>query len=274
MKGIEIVTKYGLIAEKAKWDVEDFEYNSICETFSENDKNLIIAMDQVGDGEMSGMGMLLILHKLALQDADKYMPIFYEVFMFTSYVLIYEEFRHGLFLKELVAAVRGEPPFKNTVTSEKMAQEYINMESPWGNPYEAVVSFLLGEVTNTVVYREASKAAESEWLKEKFMNISRDEARHKAAWRDLAKKVCEYSEESKREFIEAFRTKHMIHQSEVNIGYGESVNKTHHLFSFAIMREVHEDKIKLLNHIAGDTDIDTNQILIDHINHIKGLCHA
>lgn len=269
MKGIETVVKYGLLAEKSKWDVEGFDYSSQAALLSTHDKELIIDMDKVGDGELSGMGMMLILHKLVLTNPEKYTPIFYETLMFSSYVLIYEEFRHGLFLKELFNTVSGLDSFKDNVAPSVMAEEYINMPSPWNDPYEALVSFLLGEVTNTVIYREAAKVSESEWLKQKFMNISKDESRHKAAWRDLCKKVCSYSEESRLSFIEAFKRKHMVHQAEVHSGYGEGVTHTNRLFSFAVMREIHDDKMNLLEFIVGDSGIDSKQLLGEHILHLK-----
>lgn len=270
MIGLDIITKYALISDKVRWDVNDYDFKDLVSTLSEKDKELILTLDKIGDGELTGVGMLKCLFELMSADPQKLYSVFYEVIMYAVNVIIYEEYRHGLVLKSLVHEIKGNDNFINTIDGEFVASQYINLENIWKTPYETLISFLFGEVTNTLIYREASRMSESEELKKLLSNISSDEYRHKCAWRDISHKICQDTDNCVH-FIEAFKNSHMIHQAEIGSKYTEGVQESINIFNLIIMKEIHEEKLKLIEYITGYVPDNSRALLLEHINHAKGI---
>jgi rubrerythrin len=249
IKSINTLMKYALKSD-LRWDVFDYKFQELVNTLSDNDKNIIKDLFYIGDGELSGTAM--IFEFMTLAKASKEEALFAESLLYGSNVIVYDEFRHGMILKELNSNLDNKSYFDNVEGKE--LQHYIFADtSPWKTPYEILVSFFLGEIINSELYFDVAKHIENHTLKDIVINIAKDEVRHKKAWFELSKNLCNTSEEAKEKYFEAVKQAHFIHQAEVGDNYEKGAFSVQKYYQKETVNKINQQKYSMLKEILGDT---------------------
>ena len=271
--GLDIVTKYGLMTDQ-RWDVNKYEFNEVIKEMSNKDKELLSALDYIGDGELSGTAMFVqmiqyIENEIKDKKKKKDLEDLSEIIMYGMMVITYDEFRHGLVLKELRAARDGES-FINTVKPSE-SFKYINGIEIWDDPYEILVSLFLGEIVNEALYNSLAKSVDSEKFKEIIKNIEKDERRHKMAWFELTEKLLKKKKHRKR-YVKALKKTHFYHQAETGYTFFDGIKDTRELLNHGLMDKVHETRYKMLKKLLGeDMPLTLEEMKSEYAKHMKDL---
>lgn len=267
--GLDILVKYGLMND-VRWDVQGYNYKKMMKTFSDSDKELLNALDYIGDGELSGTTMfaqLLSLIEAEYKKKGKYGNLvdFTEATMYGMMVITYDEFRHGMVLKELKACRDGEK-FHEVISSTK-AHEYIAGKQIWKNPYEILVSLFLGEIINEAMYKSLRNIIDNKDFKKIISFIEKDERRHKMAWFELTRKLIEKPKHRKK-YIKALKRVHIFHQAEVGYTFTEGMTETNKVMTKDLMDKIHEDRYKMLVKLLGnDMPMTKEEMKAEHGKH-------
>lgn len=270
-RGLELVVAYGLLGEK-KWGVNGFKVNEFTSRFTDIDRVVVRELAHIADGELSGAAMMFCLYEACKGNQNGFAD-FYEPLLYSANTIVYEEFRHGLIVKEMLAAIDGAPSFISDSSGSELAEKYLKIESIWNNPFEVLVSFLMGEITNIILYREASRRATSKELKEILNNISKDEYRHKTAWRDMCKKIVAQSKDGVPRFLDAFERCHYKHQAEIGRYYLDGFMATKHYFTKEVAIEIFREKMEILREVVGPENVSfsASDLIDTQLKYLEGL---
>lgn len=253
-----------------KWDVNNYNYSKIVAELSEKDLEVIKALDNIGDGELSAIG-IIVQHQDLVRD---YQPRelakdFYESVMYGFCMINYEEMRHGFILKELASQViRGES-FVDNVDGSLIHELMFETNKLYKNPYESLMSYLLGEITNVELYASVESKVENEDLKNIVKQIRKDEQVHKGAWLKIIKGMVEANEMHRENFIDATKAIHFVHQAEVSDYFKNGAQSVEKFFTPSVSKFILDEKYKLLSDIFGESPIDKRQMLKEHLEYFN-----
>lgn len=252
MKGINTMLKYALMNDQ-RWDVQNYDFKKLVSELSENDKNILLDLDYIGDGELSGLAMNTFAISTFLKNKNKkYMADWAQVLLYTQGVIVYDEVRHGVILKELYSLVKNKKSWKSNILNKDMIKYFIGNEV-WNNEYELLVSLFLGEITNVGLYKSIVKKIEHPELKQIFKNIAKDENRHKTAWFALTQDLLSRGKKHKKKYIKAFLNVHALHQAEVNETFTYGIRKTQKYLTNDITSKIDKDRYMYMKKLLGDS---------------------
>lgn len=251
MRGITTLIKYGLMADK-KWDVKGYDYKAMVDELDESDKAIIKDLFYIGEGEFGGSSMLIEFVQEILKYPKEERDAFNEVIVFGTQILVYEEFRHGVVLKQLNALVDGWDYVKE-VDSKELAKYLISENKIWNNPYEVLVSFFTGEIVNAALYQVVAQKIKHPAFKDIVNNIKKDEMRHKMAWFEITRNLLDENHIHKTRYIEALTKMHTIHQAEI-IGenYSKGAVVVQKYFNHEAIEKIYTEKYDLLKKLLGE----------------------
>lgn len=251
MKGLKTLIKYSVMADK-KWDSHSFNYKAVVEALDEHDKAIVKDLFYIGEGEFGGSSMLMNFVKRVIEMPHDEWHVFNEMVVFGTQILVYEEFRHGVALKQLNALLDGWD-YVEEVDSRELVKYLMSGIEIWNNPYEALVSFFTGEIVNAILYQVVEDQVHNKDFKTVVANIKKDEIRHKMAWFEISKNLINEGEEHKQKYIEALKKMHTIHQAEV-IGenYAKGAMIVQKYFTHKSIEKIYTEKFELLTKILGE----------------------
>lgn len=245
MVGLEIFKKYALLSDK-KWSV-DYNFKELISNLDDSDKIIIKDIGEMGDGELMGVSMTRDMFKF-LEKNDN-ISSFYEILSYLINIITYEEFRHGMILKEMLSNL------DNISFIESSVPEMVSSKCSWNNEYELLTSLLLGEVINEIAYREIAGRVKNEEVKNILLNIAKDETRHKHAWFELTKKLINSDKIHKDRMIEAINKVHPVHQSSISETFSDVLINTSKYFSFETIEKIHKNRFSLINSLFDEKDL-------------------
>lgn len=273
LQGIDVLIKYSLMSD-VRWDVANYQYRDIINELSQSDKDLLTALDYIGDGELSGATMFIQLITFVEKAKDKKGDVgnlrdFTEIILYGLTAITYDEFRHGVVLKEL-RAQRDNENFIDTVDSKK-THTYLAGKEIWKNPYEILVSLFLGEIINETLYKAVGDSIDNKDFKKIIKNIEKDERRHKMAWFELTHKLIQKPKHRKK-YIKALKNVHALHQAETGYTFTEGMTDTRTLLTPDLMNKIHEARFKMLNKLLGDDmPLIKEEMIKEHHRHTAEL---
>jgi rubrerythrin len=262
MNGINIMLKYATMND-CRWDVKKYDYTDLVSSLSDSDKAIIKDLDCIGDGELNGLAMGAYAMKKVFEAQSskkkkKLMNDWAEILMYTQGVIVYDEFRHGVVLKELYSLVVNGTSWKATATPENLMKYFLGKDI-WDNEYELLVSLFMGEITNTALYNAVGTYIENVDFKNIVKCIEKDESRHRAAWFELTKKLISTNKKHKKKYIEAFKKVHAMHQAEVGETFVEGIRHTQKYLTSAVTSKIETERYELMKKLLGE-DMPFTQI--------------
>ena len=246
-----------------KWDVGNYKYRDLIDSLNEKDLEIAKALDNIGDGELSAIGIIVQHLKLVENYGREDAKDFYESVMYGFCMIVYEEMRHGFILKELASLARNEEPFIDKVDSSLLFELMFETNELYKNPYESLMSYLLGEITNVELYASIEKVIENENFKAVVRNIKKDEQAHKGAWLNIIKRMVNSDERHRAKFIEATKAIHFIHQAEVSNYFSAGAQSVQRFFTPSVGTFIMEEKHKILQDIFGESPVDRTTLLVE-----------
>ncbi len=252
-----------------KWDVKNYKYNELIEELSESDLNIIKALDNIGNGELSAIGIIIQHQNLVANYDRKYAKDFYESVMYGFCMINYEEMRHGFILKELASQVNSGSSFVDNVDSGLLFELMFETNELYKNPYESLMSYLIGEITNVELYASVESQIENEKLREIIRQIKKDEQTHKGAWLSIIKRMIKENSVHREKFIEATKAIHFVHQAEVSNYFKEGAMSVQMFFTPSVSKYILEEKHKILVDIFGESPLEKAQLLKEHLDYFN-----
>lgn len=252
-----------------KWDVGNYNYAQLVSELSENDKKIVKALDNIGDGELSAIGIIIQHQDLVNNYPRELAKDFYESVMYGFCMITYEEMRHGFMLKELASQLNTGQSFIENVNGNLMHELIFETNELYKNPYESLMSFLLGEITNVELYASVESQVEHEGLKNIVKNIKKDEQTHKGAWLSIVKRMVQSNEIHREKFIAATKAIHFIHQAEVSDYFKNGALSVQKFFTTSVSKFILEEKHKILSDIFGESPLDKKQMLMEHLEYFN-----
>ncbi len=253
-----------------KWDVNNYNYMNVVSNLSDNDTQIIKALDNIGDGELSAIG-IIVQHQELVRNYQprEHAKDFYESVIYGFSMINYEEMRHGFILKELASLVHTGKSFIDQVDGDLLHELMFETNELYKNPYESLMSYLLGEITNVELYASIEKRVENETLKSIVRNIKKDEQTHKGAWLKIIKRMVDSSEIHRENFINAVKAIHFIHQAEVSNYFKNGALSVEKYFTPSVSKFILEEKYKIITDIFGVSPIEKKQMLIEHLEYFN-----
>lgn len=228
-----------LLSEK-RWPVTDWSaFDDIAANLSPADREIVGRFDAIAEGELRGLGMQYELARLLQQATPEDRIILAEAWAYMP-IIVYEEFRHGIILAKLMQREH-----------DSLASCSFDNQEPWQNPYELLVSLLVGEIVNVELYRAAAHAVEGCEIKSVLTNITSDEARHKAAWMRIVEGVCRH-ERGRKMVAAALKSHGHVHQAEIGDRYAAGAAATLSLIDNGTMVSIVSAKHKYFSKVLGD----------------------
>ncbi len=253
-----------------KWDVKNYNYSAIVKNLSGNDIDVIKALDNIGDGELSAIGIIIQHQDLVRNYKPRELAKdFYESVMYGFCMINYEEMRHGFILKELASLANTNKSFIDQVDGDLLHELMFETNELYKNPYESLMSYLLGEITNVELYASIERHVENEDLRNIVKSIKKDEQTHKGAWLKIIKRIVDSNEIHRENFIKATKAIHFIHQAEVSDYFKNGALSVEKYFTPSVSKFIVEEKYKLLSDIFGESPIDKKQMLIEHLEYFN-----
>lgn len=252
-----------------KWDVGNYDYVKLVNELSENDQEIVKALDNIGNGELSAIGIIIQHQDLVNNYPRELAKDFYESVMYGFCMITYEEMRHGFMLKELASQLNTGQSFIENVDGNLMYELMFETNELYKNPYESLMSYLLGEITNVELYASVESQVEHEGLKNIVRNIKKDEQKHKGAWLSIIKRMVQSNEIHREKFIEATKAIHFIHQAEVSDYFKSGALSVQKFFTASVSKYILEEKHNILGDIFGKSPIDKKQMLMEHLEYFN-----
>ena len=269
--GINLMLKYALMCD-TRWDVKNYNFNDLISKLSNNDKSIINDLNFIGDGELNGLAMGTFATKMFLKAQDneiqkKLMSDWANILMYTQFGIVYDEFRHGVIIKELYYLINNNISWKENIQNTESIKYFIG-EDIWENEYELLVSLFLGEITNEALYGSISNFIENDELKSIIKNIEKDEARHKSAWFELTKELLESNPEHKKRYITAFKKVHAIHQAEVGENFTKGIRYTQKYLVNEVTSKIEKSRFNYMSKLLGsDMPLTQQEMTRAHMMH-------
>ncbi len=241
-----------------RWQLESWAvFDKVAHDLNDEDRALVASFEAISEGELRGLGMQYEMARLLREAAAEDRSLFGEAWAYMP-IIVYEEYRHGVILAKLAGKEH-----------EDLATCGFANEQLWTNPYELVVSLLVGEVVNVELYRMAARAAQHPELQRVLRNITSDEARHKVAWMTLVANICQ-TERGRKGIAAAVRTHGAVHQAEIGPRYRDGAKATAGLLgaasSFKIVKEKHAYFEKVL---GEDMPSSLNEMLAAQVRSVR-----
>lgn len=263
MIGAVNITRLLKLGDK-KWDVSNYKYGDIVEKLSANDIEIAKSLDNIGDGELSAIGIIIQHQNLVNNFKPRELAKdFYESVIYGFSMINYEEMRHGFILKELASNAKGKKSFMDNVDSSLLHELMFETNELYKNPYESLMSYLIGEITNVELYASIANLVENEELREIINNIKKDEQKHKGAWLKIIKRMVKHSDVHKNNFITALKNIHFIHQAEISNYYVNGAKSVEKYFTPGVSKYILEEKYKILTDIFGESPIDRKTMFME-----------
>jgi len=252
-----------------KWDVNNYEYVDLIQNLSANDREIVKALDNIGEGELSAIGLIrqheARVHEFESRDLAK---DFYESVMYGFCMINYEEMRHGFILKEMAMLAKTGESFIDNVDSSFMHELMFETNEIYSNPYESLMSLLIGEITNVELYASVERQLEDVRIKQIVNQIKLDEQKHKDAWYKIIKRMVDASEVHRENFTTAFKNIHYVHQAEISRYFKDGASSVEKFFTPSVSTFVLEEKFKFMSKIFGESPISKQQMLKEQITHV------
>lgn len=252
-----------------KWDVGNYNYSEMVKELSPHDQEIVKALDNIGDGELSAIGIIVQHQNLVNNYPRELAKDFYESVMYGFCMINYEEMRHGFMLKELASLLNTGESFVDNVDGSLLHELMFETNELYKNPYESLMSYLLGEITNVELYASVENQIEHEGLRNIVRNIKKDEQAHKGAWLSIIKRMVQSSEIHREKFIDATKAIHFVHQAEVSRYFKDGALSVQKFFSPSVSKFILEEKHKFLADIFGESPIDKKQMLMEHLDYFN-----
>lgn len=258
-----------------KWDVNDYRYANVVNSLSESDLEIVKALDNIGEGELSAIG-LIRQHETRVNELKprELAKDFYESVMYGFCMINYEEMRHGFILKELAMLAKTGNSFIDNVESSFLHGLMFETNKIYDDPYESLMSLLIGEITNVELYASVENQVENIEIKQIINRIKLDEQKHKDAWLKIIKGMVDSSETHKENFISAFKKIHFVHQAEISDYFKEGANSVERFFTPSVSTFVVEEKYRFMTKIFGESPISKKQMLKEQIQHVHKVLAA
>lgn len=238
-----------------KWEL--FKYSDLyIDDLSKRDIDLINNLQEVGSGEIRGLGMAEQFSTMLKTIPKEERIALNESYIFL-YQIVYEELKHGLSLKSL-----KNKNYVDELTYDNIDDFIWNNKTPWNNPFEMIVSFLFGEVVNVELYRSARNVAENIYLKELLSNIMKDEAKHLNTWKMIHKNLYDNFPNLKMIYDTAIIDAINIHQAALGYDFDKGLNNIQSTFEYGTGVKIVKEKIKTLEYIYGDDPLPLTKIEI------------
>ena len=258
-----------------KWNVNDYIYADIINTLSQDDLEIVKALDNIGEGELSAIG-LIRQHETRVNEfsSRKHAKDFYESVMYGFCMINYEEMRHGFILKELASLAKTGESFIDNVEASYLHELMFETNEIYKTPYESLMSLLIGEITNVELYASVESQVENKAVQQIINQIKVDEQKHKDAWFKIIKRMVESNETHRENFTEAFRKIHHVHQAEISDYFAKGASSVERFFSPSVSTYIVEEKFRLMSKIFGESPISKKQMLKEQISHVHKMLAA
>lgn len=252
MQGLEIFTKFGILSDK-KWQVDWERLSPLMDEISEHDKNILIKLFHIGDGELRGTAMGRCAYSLGENESDDVKACIHELLLYLS-IIVYEEIRHGIILKQCYHKLHDESDYIKSCDGGTVSGYLYEENKIWPTVFDIFASFLSGEVVNVELYEAVEKKIENKELAEIIRNIKLDEVRHREAWRLLHKKI--YNDPStpkhvKEQLLKSFIDYSNTHQAEIGNTYLKGAMEAQSIFGFSVSRDIIAKKHQIYSDIFG-----------------------
>lgn len=252
-----------------KWNVNDYRYADIVSSLHESDLEIVKALDNIGEGELSAIG-LIRQHETRVNELKprELAKDFYESVIYGFCMINYEEMRHGFILKELAMLAKTGNSFIDDVDSSFLHGLMFETNKIYNNPYESLMSLLIGEITNVELYASVESQIENIEIKQIINRIKFDEQKHKDAWYKIIKRMVDSSETHRTNFLSAFKNIHFVHQAEISDYFKEGAISVERFFTPSVSTFVVEEKFRFMTKIFGVSPISKRQMLKEQILHV------
>lgn len=253
-----------------KWDVNNYEYSHLLDGLSDADLEIVKALDNIGEGELSAIG-LIRQHQDRVYEfkSDALAKDFYESVMYGFCMINYEEMRHGFILKELATLAKTGESFIDNVDSGYLHELMFETNEIYKNPYQSLMSLFIGEITNVELYASVESQISDQKLKEMVNKIKVDEQKHKDAWFKIIKRMVDSSEIHREKFVEAFNEIHYVHQAEISDYFKAGASSVERFFTPSVSTFVVEEKFKYITKIFGVSPMDKRTMLKEQIQYMQ-----
>ena len=247
-----------------KWDIGNYKFTEMVTELNESDIKIAKALDNIGDGELSAIGIIVQHQDLVRNyESREIAKDFYESVMYGFSMINYEEMRHGFIFKELASIVKTGKSFIEDVDSSLIHELMFETNELYKNPYESLISYLIGEITNVELYSSIEKKIENDKFREIIRNIRKDEQKHKAAWLNMIKRMVKKSNVHKENFAKAVRDCHFIHQAEISNYFVSGAQSVEHFFTPVVSMTILDEKLRILENIFGESPLSKKQLFVE-----------
>lgn len=267
--GIDTVVHYGWLSDEQRWDANRYDWPWLGE-LGDDDKNIILLLDCLSDGEFSGQASITqfynLIFKLRENGFDKDLLSDWGEVLAYANIITYEEFRHGVTLGKIFNYVKtGEDDFISNLSIRSFSEKYIWCfeERQYWSLYSYALAHLFAEIVNTELYKDVRSVISHPKLKAVVSNIMRDEARHIKAWKDIIKNIINADERHKQFFLESISEGLVYHNAMVHETFFEGQNKMLPLFlsgedgKASAIERICKSKYSVLNELFGENNIYT-----------------
>jgi hypothetical protein len=274
MKGTRDILKL-LKAGDQKWNVNDYEYIDLINSLCDEDLEVVKALDNIGEGELSAIG-LIRQHESRVNEFKprELAKDFYESVMYGFCMINYEEMRHGFILKELATLANTGNSFIDNVDASYLHGLMFETNEIYNDPYESLMSLLIGEITNVELYASVERQVKNVDMQQIVNRIKVDEQKHKDAWYKIIKRMVDTNETHRVNFINAFKNIHFVHQAEISNYFKDGANSVQRFFTPSVSTFVVEEKFKFMTKIFGESPISKKQMLKEQILHVHKVLAA
>ncbi len=240
-----------------KWNVGNYQYADMISRLSDSDIEIVKALDNIGDGELSAIGIIIQHQDLVRNYHPRELAKdFYESVIYGFCMINYEEMRHGFILKELASTAKEKESFVESVKSDLLHELMFETKELYKNPYESLMSYLLGEITNVELYASIEKQVENDELRQIIKNIRKDEQKHKGAWLNIIKRMVKKNSVHRQNFINATKAIHFIHQAEISRYFVSGAQSVERFFTPGVSKFIIDEKHRILEDIFGESPLD------------------
>lgn len=243
------LVKFGLLSDKARWDVEGYDYSWTNE-LDESDKDIIKSLRYISEGEMSGLGIPYLMQTL-MDNSDIPKSLrgdFIQIAIFNN-IIVYEEFRHGMVLSSL-----SNNKYIDGINDRDFGNEFYFSAPECKNweLYGLLMSLCISESTNVQLYSAIYKNITDPRFKLLLNKIQKDESRHLSTWKNLLKELVESDEYHMQKMVEQCEQGVSNHNAMLAKNFFLGLEDTKHYFGKSSLSSIIVNKHKILNYILGD----------------------
>jgi len=258
-----------LQAGDTKWDTKEYKYQGLIKNLTKNDLGIVKALDFIGEGELSAIGIIRQhADRVNQYESRELAKDFYESVMYCYCMINYEEIRHGFILKELASLAKRNESFIDNVEESFLHELIFETKDIYKNPYESLMSLLIGEITNIELYASVESQIQNKELKNIINKIKVDEQRHKDAWFKIIKNMINSNSTHYKKFLDAFNNIHYVHQAEVSNYFQKGADSVERFFTPSVTTFIADEKYNLMTKIFGKDTINKKQMIHEQILHI------